>query len=116
LNPKYDILNGENTTCFGLGGDLVAFVAYKRQLLVGSNPPCILKTLRVFGFLFRLELGLFELFPIILRIEQQTMLTDLEHSNTNFHHARSYKTLLITIEANEMKISGPLNYFTGHLA
>ena len=28
LNPKYYLLNGENTSCFGLGSDLVAFVAY----------------------------------------------------------------------------------------
>ncbi len=28
LNPKYYLLNGEITSWFGLGSDLVAFVAY----------------------------------------------------------------------------------------
>ena len=28
LNPKYFLLNGKNTSWFGLGSDLVAFVAY----------------------------------------------------------------------------------------
>jgi hypothetical protein len=28
LNPKYYLLNDENTSWFGLGSDLVAFVAY----------------------------------------------------------------------------------------
>ena len=41
FNPKYYLLNGENTSWFGLGSDLVSFVAYKRHLLVGSNPPCM---------------------------------------------------------------------------
>ena len=33
-------MNIENTPCFGSGSNLVSFVVYKRQLLVGSNPPC----------------------------------------------------------------------------
>jgi len=40
LQPKSYFTNDENPPFWGLHNDLDAFAAYKRQILVGSNPPC----------------------------------------------------------------------------